>query len=55
MGLIANVHTALSYVKAVAEQMPNTNLWKAFVDFIVAKITQPLPSWVPHNQLAASG
>lgn len=43
MGLIANVHAALSHVKAVAEHCPNTNRRKTFVDFVVAKITRPLP------------
>jgi hypothetical protein len=55
MDLIANIHAALSHVKAVAEQLPNTNRWRTFVDFVVAKITRHLPSWGPQNQLATSG
>ena len=55
MGLIANVHAALSHVKAVAEQLPNANRWKTFVDFVVAKITRPLPPWVPQTQIEAAG
>lgn len=55
MALIANVHAALAHVKAVAEQLPNTNRWKTFVAFVVAKITRPLPPWEPQNQLVASG
>jgi len=52
---IANVHAALSHVKAVAEQLPNPNRWKTFVDFVVAKITRPLPPWVPQIQIEAAG
>lgn len=55
MDLIANIHAALSHVKAVAEQLPNTNRWRTFVDFVVAKITRHLPSWETQNQLATSG
>jgi len=55
MALIANVHEALAYVKAVAEQLAKADRWKTFVDFVVSKITRPLPPWEPQNQLAASG
>lgn len=53
--LIANVHEALAHVKALAEQLPSTNRWQAFVDFVVAKITRPLPPWVRQTPLEGAG
>jgi len=35
--LIANIRVALSHVRAVAEQLPQTNRWKTFVDYVVEK------------------
>ena len=52
MGLIANVHAALSHVKAVAEQLPLPDRWRVFLDYVVARITPPLPPWAIQNQLA---
>ena len=34
-------------MRSVAEQLPKANRWKAFVDYMVAKITRPLPPWLP--------
>jgi hypothetical protein len=53
--LIANIRVALSHVRAVAEQLPQTNRWKTFVDYVVAKITRPLPSWHSPDRLALGG
>ncbi len=50
LALIANVHAALSHVKAVAEQLPGANRWTSVVDYVVAKITRPLPPWHTQNQ-----
>jgi len=54
LALIANVHAALSHVKAVAEQLPRCDRWKSFVDYVVAKITRTLPPWQTQNQISAS-
>ena len=54
MSLIANVHAALSHVKAVAEQLPLADRWTVFLNYVVAKITRPLPPWGMHNQLATA-
>jgi hypothetical protein len=54
MMLIANVHEALAHVKTVAEQLPDTCRWKAFVDYVVAKITRPLPPWLLLHRLETS-
>lgn len=55
MMLIANVHEALAHVKAIAEQLAKADRWKTFVDFVVSKITRPLPPWAVQNQLGAPG
>lgn len=41
--LIANIREALRHASAVAEQLPKTNRWSVFVDYVVKKITRPLP------------
>jgi len=33
--------------------LPKADRWKTFIDFVVAKITRPLPPWESQNQLAA--
>lgn len=53
--LIANVRAALSHVRAVAEQLPLTDRWKAFLDYVVAKITRPLLPWSRPIQLMRAG
>ena len=53
--LIANVREALRHVRAVAEQFPLTDRWKAFLDYVVAKITRPLPHWSRSIQLMRTG
>jgi hypothetical protein len=53
--LIANIRVALSHVRAVAEQLPQTNRWKTFVGYVVEKITHPLPSWHSPDRLALGG
>ena len=55
MELIANIRAALSHVRAVAEQLPQTDRWKTFLDYVVAKITRPLPPWHPPDRLAMAG
>jgi hypothetical protein len=51
LALIANVHAALSHVKAVAEQLPGANRWTSFVDYVVTKITRTLPPWQTQDRL----
>jgi len=53
--LIANIRAALSYTRSVAEQLPKANRWRTFVDYVVAKITRPLPPWLPPDPLALTG
>jgi hypothetical protein len=55
LALIANIRAALSHVRAVAEQLPQTDRWKTFLDYVVQRITRPLPPWYPPNQLAMTG
>ena len=55
MALLANIRTALSHVKAIAEQLQHTNRWTAFLNYVVAKITRPLPPWLALEQLMATG
>src|ERR1700681_2686139 len=43
MLLIANIRRALSHVRSVAEQFPAADRWKTLLDYVVAKITPPLP------------
>lgn len=53
--LITNIRAALGHVRSVAEQLPKANRWKTFVDYVVAKITRPLPPWLPPDPLALTG
>lgn len=53
MALLTNIRAALSHVRAVAEQLPNTDRWRTFLNYVVAKITRPLPPWFPSQQLDA--
>lgn len=55
LALIANIRAALSHVRTVAEQLPQTNRWNTFLDYVVAKITRPLPPWLPPDRLALAG
>ena len=55
LALIANIRVALSHVRAVAEQLPHTDRWKTFLDYVVAKIARPLPPWLPPDRLAMAG
>lgn len=55
VALIANIRAALSHVRAVVEQLPQTDRWKTFLDYAVAKITHSLPSWLPPARLSAVG
>jgi Transposase DDE domain group 1 len=55
MALIANIRAALSHVRAVAEQLPATHRWTAFLNYVVAKITRPLPPWIPPAQIMETG
>lgn len=38
LGLIANVHAALSHVKAIAEHLPRADRWTVFLDYVISKI-----------------
>ena len=53
MALLTNIRAALSHVRAVAGQLPNTDRWRTFLNYVVAKITRPLPPWLPSKQLEA--
>ena len=55
IALVNNVQEALRHVKAVAEQLPKTDRWKTFLDYVVAKITRPLLPWIAPESLAPSG
>jgi hypothetical protein len=55
LALIANIRAALSHVRTVAEQLPQTDRWKTFLDYVVAKIIQPLPPCLPPKQLTMAG
>ncbi len=55
MALLANVRAALGHVRAVAEQLPSTNSWTTFLNYVVAKIIRPLPPWIPPAQLMGAG
>ena len=54
IALIANIRAALSHVRAVAEQLPRTDRWKTFLDYVVQRITHPLPPWLPSARLTAA-
>jgi hypothetical protein len=30
--------------------LPKTKRWSTFVDYVVAKITRPLPPWLPQTR-----
>ena len=53
MALLTNIRAALSHVRAVAGQLPNTDRWRTFLNYVVTKITRPLPPWLPSKQLEA--
>jgi hypothetical protein len=55
MALLANIRAALGHVRSVAEQLPKASRWSIFVDYVVAKITRPLPPWLPPEPLALTG
>jgi len=55
LALITNIRAALSHVKVVAEQLPQADRWKTFLDYVVAKITRPLSPWHRTDQLAMAG
>jgi hypothetical protein len=55
LALIANIRAALSHVRTAAEQLPQADRWKTFLDYVVAKITRPLPPWLPSDRLTAAG
>ena len=40
---------------SAAEQLPQTDRWKTFLDHVVAKITRPLPPWIPPDRLELAG
>jgi hypothetical protein len=53
--LIVNIRSALSHIKHTAQQLPQTNRWQCFVDYVIARITQPLKAWQAQNPAAAVG
>lgn len=55
MALIANIRAALSRVRAVAEQLPQVDRLKTFLDYVVQRITRQLTPWHPPKQLAMTG
>jgi hypothetical protein len=54
-GVGGHDRVALSHVKAVAEQLPQQNRWQTFLDYVVAKITRPLPPWHRPGRLEMVG
>ena len=55
MTLIANIRAALSHISSVAEQLPQANRLRTFVNYGVAKITRPFPPWQLPDLLALGG
>lgn len=53
--LIANIREALKHTKAVAEQMPKTDRWATFLNYVVTKITLPKLSWCKPVPLEMTG
>lgn len=51
IALITNIREALGHVRAVAQQLQATGRWAAFLNYVVARITRPLPPWIPFAQL----
>lgn len=47
--------SSIGHVRSVAAQLPKANRWKTFVDYVVAKITRPLPPWLSPGTLAMAG
>ena len=47
LALIASIRAALARVRAVAEQLPQTDRRNSLLDYVVAKITRSLP---PRNR-----
>jgi hypothetical protein len=38
LALIANIRAALSHVRAVAEQLPMTDRWKTFLEYVAFSV-----------------
>lgn len=55
LALIANIRGALSHVREIAEQFPQVDRWKTFLDYVVARITRSLPPWEPPKSILTSG
>lgn len=55
LALIVNIRTALSHVRAVAEQLPQTDRRKTFFDYVVAKINRPLTPWITSDRFTMAG
>ena len=55
LALIVNIRKALSHVRAVAEQLPQADRWKTFLDYVVAKINRPLPQWITSDLITTAG
>ena len=51
---VDKLRASLGHESSVAQKLPKTKRWKAFVDDVVAKITRPLPPWLPQDRLALS-
>ena len=54
LALIANILAALSHLRALAEQLSQTDRWKTFLAYVVAEITRPLKTWPPSVRLTAA-
>ena len=51
--MIANVHAAIGYVKAVAEQLPKLDRWKTLLAYICQRIVAPISLPTPPPTLPA--
>jgi hypothetical protein len=55
LALMAIVRAALSHARAVAEQLPQTDRWKKFPDYVLAKVMRPLLPRHRPDRLAMAG
>ena len=53
--LIANIHAALQYVKAAAEQFKTVDRWATLLRGVSARIAPTLPPFKPPPWLPATG
>lgn len=55
VALITNIRADLRHLKFVAQQLPSTDRWKTFLNYIVAKLTLPFQPWQRIDLIAMVG